>query len=42
VAWKRLRSINKARWKKSKPEVEAAKTGLSGLEYWSIQIFLKR
>jgi hypothetical protein len=33
---KRLRIIKESRWKKSKPKVEAVKTGLSGLGYRNI------
>jgi hypothetical protein len=34
---KGLKSINTSRWKKSKPKVEAAKTGLSDFGYRSIR-----
>jgi hypothetical protein len=39
---KRKESIKESRWKKFKPKVEAAKTGLSGLGYQSIRFFQNR
>jgi hypothetical protein len=39
---KGLTSIKKPRWKKSKPEAEAAKTRLSGFGYQSIQFSQNR
>jgi hypothetical protein len=36
---KGLKSVKKPRWKKSKPKDEAAKTGLSGFGFWSVQFF---
>jgi hypothetical protein len=36
---KRLKSVKKPRWKKSKPKAETAKTGPFSFGYWSIQFF---
>jgi hypothetical protein len=39
---KGLKSIKEPIWKKFKPKVKAAKTGLSGFGYWSIRFSQNR